>query len=397
MIHNPDPAAWISPVIHYIRTSLPVLFHSGLEWDHRFVSAYQFGCDALVAFGQAEETTRGARPLLYPRPPETLPRWDDICVTVLSLADQKGHLSYRQLDGREAPNEARWCARREGEITPQPNIMASHGLGPAWASKESLPVLRALGLVKSGRWTAAAEPVLWREEPQGWNLDITADLRFQHAMHLAITEMPADIRHEFERLVTITEVDVTEGLIRREIHQRGLRSEHGANRVICLPLTRHSVMKGLVFVRIRELDGLFFTNWRLPGGWLRQSERERALEIFHDKLAIRMRRAIVSKLYPSKLEFLQCFLQIAGHQTEGSTTRSGPNPSPHPGQDPGRLRECSLDTHSSGHRRAFGSWNPRHDAALSLLVQGGPNARMVCDGRYLRRRRSPRSIRYGGF
>ncbi len=40
---------------------------------------------------------------------------------------------------------------------PPPNIMAAYRLGPAWAAPEVLPVLRVLGLVESGQWTAAAE------------------------------------------------------------------------------------------------------------------------------------------------------------------------------------------------------------------------------------------------
>ncbi|WP_231486970.1 hypothetical protein [Paracoccus pantotrophus] len=266
-------------------------------------SAYQFGCDALIALGQAEETGRGARPLAHPRLPDILPRWDDICVTVLSLASQCGLLSYRLPDGREPPAAAAWWGRRESEVMPQPNILVAHGLGPAWAAPEVLPVLCALGLVESGQWATAAEPVLWRKEPPEWRLDIAADPRFQQALDRAVNKMPEDIRRRLDRLVTITEADVTEGLIRREAHQEGLRAEHGAGRVICLPLTRESVKQGLVFLRIHELDWLFFLNWRLSDGWLSPPARKRAMEIFHDSIAIRMRRAVVTQLYPDRLEF----------------------------------------------------------------------------------------------
>ncbi|WP_223850327.1 hypothetical protein [Paracoccus yeei] len=290
-------------MIRFIESNLPVLDPGGEEWDHMFTTAYQFGCDALIALGHAEETGRGARALLRPRLPELLPRWDDICVAVLSLASQCGLLSYRLPDGRESPEAAAWWGRREDEIMPPPNIMAAHGLGPAWAAPQVLPVLRALGLVESGRWAAAAESVLWRKEPPEWDLDISADPRFRTALERAITEMPADIRRELDRLATITEADVTEGLIRRAAHQEGLRTEHGANRVICLPLTRESVCQGLIFLRIYDLDWLFFSNWRLSDGWLSPPARKRALEIFHDSTAIRMRRAIVAQLYPGRPEF----------------------------------------------------------------------------------------------
>lgn len=303
MIHHPNPATWIPPVIRFIEAYLPVLDRKGEEWDHMFTTAYQFGCDALIALGQAEETGRGARPLAHPRLPDILPRWDDICVTVLSLAHQRGLLSYRLPDGRESPGGAEWWGRRAGETMPPPNIMAVHGLGPAWAAPQVLPVLRPLGLIKSGQWTATAEPVLWRKEPPEWGLDISAHRRFRQALDRAIIEMPTDIRHELDRLVTISEADVTEGLIRREAHQEGLRAEHGANRVISLPLTRDSVRQGLISLRIHDLDWLFFSNWRLTDGWLSLPERQRAMEIWHDSLAIRMRRAVVAQLYPDRPEF----------------------------------------------------------------------------------------------
>lgn len=91
MSNDRNPLIWTSPVIRFIRDSLPVLDPRGEEWDHMCATAYQFGCEVLIALGQAEETGRGARPLARPRLPEVLPRWDDICVTVLSLASQRGH------------------------------------------------------------------------------------------------------------------------------------------------------------------------------------------------------------------------------------------------------------------------------------------------------------------
>lgn len=68
--------------------------------------------------------------------------------------------------------------------------------------------------------------------------------------------------------------------------------------MIDLPLTVESVRKGLIFVGRHELDWLFFRNWRLADGWLPPEERKRALEIFHDPLAIEMRCATVKRIYP---------------------------------------------------------------------------------------------------
>lgn len=86
---------WPHPVIGFLAANLPVPDRETGDWDHMFISAYQMGCEALAALGQAEETDRGARPLALPRLPKILPRWDDICVVVLGLAEQRDLLSYR--------------------------------------------------------------------------------------------------------------------------------------------------------------------------------------------------------------------------------------------------------------------------------------------------------------
>lgn len=181
---------------------------------------------------------------------------------------------------------------------PAPNIAAAYGLGWAHAALSVMPVLECLGLVEAGRWTMAAETVLWREQPVEWRMDITSDPRFQTARDLATSAMPDDIRADIARLVTITDAEVADGLAKRKAHQQELHIEHGPNRVINLPLTLESVRKGLLFVRRHELDWVLFTRWRLHDGWLGPEERNRALEIFHDPLAIAMRQAIIARLYP---------------------------------------------------------------------------------------------------
>jgi hypothetical protein len=45
----------------------------------------------------------GAAPLPAPRLPAVLPRWDDICVAVLWLAQQRSELGWRQMDGSHRP------------------------------------------------------------------------------------------------------------------------------------------------------------------------------------------------------------------------------------------------------------------------------------------------------
>lgn len=56
--------------------------------------------------------------------------------------------------------------------------------------------------------------------------------------------------------------------------------------------------RGVAFCRAFELDWLFFRRWRLPDGWLEPDPPERALEIFHDPLAIAMRKGVVGRLWP---------------------------------------------------------------------------------------------------
>ena len=305
MTPTPNPARWAGPVIRFIACNLPVLNPETREWDHMCCTAYQFGCEALAALGQAKETARGARSLPHPRLPERLPRWDDICVTVISLAHQRDLLSYRRPDGSEAPEAAAWRGRREGTVVPRPNITAAHGLGPAHAVPEVLQVLECLGLAEDGRWTVAAETLLWRKAVPEWRLNIANDPRFRNAIDRAVTTMPEDIRAELTRLVTISEADVAGNLAQRQADRRDLRTRHGPGRVMALPLTADSVRKGLVFIRRHRLDWLFFENWRLAEGWLRPEKRKRALAIFHDPLTMTMRGAVIARIWPEHPETAQ--------------------------------------------------------------------------------------------
>ena len=294
---NAKTTAWVDPVITFIQDSLPRTGSDG-EWEHRYTSAYQMGCEALAALGVAEETGWGARALAAPYLPDVLPRWDDICAVVIGLAEQRDLLSCRAPDGREDPARAAWWGRQTCEIVPSPNIDPAHGLGPAYAAPEVMRVLHALGLVEDSAWTAAAETVFWREQPAEWGLQPARDPRFRAALDHAVTSMTDDIRADLERLVTITDADVIEGLARREAHRQELHTENGPSRVIGLSLTMESVRKGLTFVRRHELDWYFFCNWRLADGWLGSEERMRALAIFHDPLAIMMRQGTMKRIYP---------------------------------------------------------------------------------------------------
>lgn len=56
--------------------------------DHGCETAWELACDALVALGYWIEAPRGVRLLPSPVSPSVLPRWDDICCVVLSVAEQ---------------------------------------------------------------------------------------------------------------------------------------------------------------------------------------------------------------------------------------------------------------------------------------------------------------------
>jgi len=114
------------------------------ELEHSHISAWQMSCEALEALGYGTETARGA--LLHPTPvaPAVLPRWDDTCCVVLSVAVQTGRLELRHPRSKPA------------DVT-----------GPSTADLETKALLNLLGLAHCGTWTEAATPVLWRTRAGG--------------------------------------------------------------------------------------------------------------------------------------------------------------------------------------------------------------------------------------
>jgi len=113
------------------------------ELDHSHISAWQMSYEALEALGHATETARGA--LLHPTPvaPAVLPRWDDTCCVVLSVAEQTGQLKLRH-----------------------PRSKQTDETGPSTADPETSALLALLGLISGGGWADAAVPVLWRTAPE---------------------------------------------------------------------------------------------------------------------------------------------------------------------------------------------------------------------------------------
>jgi pellino protein len=285
---------WTGAVIEFLKESLPVASRSPLTWSDDSMTAYQHGCDALVALGQAERFGPGALARDRPDLPETLPRWDDICVTVLRLA----HVRFLRAGAPTPPGRY-----QPVRAAPDANIAAYKTVDAAHANAAALPILAALGLTENGQWTPASETIHWRNA-DGWKPSHLQDVRFIEAVEMACEAMPDDIDDEMDRLVTITDDDVerSAALIRKVRDRNYANAKEGGKAVeppkilppeIELARARASVENR----RSDELDWLFYRRWRLSDNWLADEETGRALEIFHDRLAQNMRRAVISKRY----------------------------------------------------------------------------------------------------
>lgn len=77
---------WTAPVIVFLADNLPG--DPSVAWDHLFITAYEVGCEALAALGQATQILGGAIPLADPEIPDFLPRWDDVATAVVWVAAQ---------------------------------------------------------------------------------------------------------------------------------------------------------------------------------------------------------------------------------------------------------------------------------------------------------------------
>ena len=299
MTGHTDPRIWVGAVAEFIARYMPQLDQSG-DWHHMSITAYQTGCEALAALGYAEEKEWGARPLSDPVPPGVLPRWDDICVTILKMGRQKNLISYLAIDGAPAPTGT---YRRDHQPDPAPalpNILPAYGLGAACAAPELMPILQMLGLVDAGRWAAPAELVYWREQPDAWQLEVATDPRFIAAVEQAASTIPDDAHAELDMLSTINDADVARLLARQMPRQMRLEAEAGPDRRALPPLTSETVRNRLIFTRSHLMDLFFCDNWRIQHGWLGQAERARVLSIFHDPLARMMRAAIMARLHPDR-------------------------------------------------------------------------------------------------
>ncbi|MBR1092215.1 hypothetical protein JQ621_32620 [Bradyrhizobium manausense] len=300
MISSNGSPAWTAAVIDFLSRNLLGSREAG-GWQHLFETAHQIGCEALVALGQADETEVGATPRADARLPDELPRWDDLCVSVLRLAGQNSLITYYPPD-RGVPSSESDRNSHERKSRPLPNISSAHGLGPAHATPEVFSVLEALGLLSEGQWSQVAETVLWREQPMEWRLDIRSDPRFAYAAEQALATIPTDVGSEMDKLIVITDEDVKTMMTQMNEWEEEQRAKFGP-KVQTLPRTSETTRKSLEFNCRCDLDWLFFRRWRLADGWLLPKDASKALGIFHDPLAISMRRAVTKRRYP-EVKFL---------------------------------------------------------------------------------------------
>jgi hypothetical protein len=295
---------WADPVAAYLRANIPredeiPVRDSEHGWNDMALTAYQIGCMALIALGEATEEKWGARPRIPPHRPAVLPRWDDVAVSVLSLAEQQNQFQWCLPDGGIPPQRSGQFIVRavNAPSPPPPTIDAAHGSRPARATDEVMEALSALGLVADGVWTAAAELVLWRCGNRAHDLVMETDPRFITAVETCVATIPEQMRDDLTRLLNTTTAEITArmDLWKTQQAEHAARSPHP---FYPSQPTEAGIRRSLAFQRGGEADWLFFRRWRLSDGWLSPEQAARTLEVFHDPVAIAMRRHVVERIFP---------------------------------------------------------------------------------------------------
>jgi pellino protein len=286
-------------VAEFLMDALPRERADGRDgWDDMAMTAWQFGCMALVSLGYAREEPWGASGV-EPHVPEVMPRWDDICTVVLAAMGQHETTSYRNLDGSVyvRPNKGFtvkvvYAEGQEPKI-PEPNIRAARGCGPAFVSGHA-ELFERLGLVADGPWTPDAEFVLWRAQPCAWDMAVPQGPRFATGLARCLETMPEEI---VEALHDLTEIDAADGdasVARQEAADADLIARYPAQGRFERTVTREGQFRTLVSMAGGEMDGLFFRRWRLEDSWL--GEGAGALALFHDPLAQQMRAGLTAAM-----------------------------------------------------------------------------------------------------
>ncbi|MGB3689297.1 MAG: hypothetical protein WBA02_08355 [Jannaschia helgolandensis] len=277
-------------------------------WHDMASTAYQIGCMALVKLGFADATDWGAIPKNPPEQPATMPRWDDICISILWLANQQNKLSFRLPDGSLPPTRIGngfVIAMKDPPPPPTPNIAARFGLGCALCEPDFLQMLERLGLISDGSWTKEAEFILWRTSPKNWTLEFLSDERFLEAVQKAVATIPDHIAAEILELIVINDNHIDELIIWHEEKIAEGRDKYGPKARLGEVPSRKYAQRSLEFSRRNALDWLFFRHWRIDDGWLSEKGAESAIEVFHDRLAISMRKSVLKQLHPAKSQYFE--------------------------------------------------------------------------------------------
>lgn len=279
---------WPELVVRFLSSNLPGSAASG--WYHDFLTAYQIGCETLVALGQAIDTSTGAQAVEKPRFPELLPRPDDVAVAVIYLATQNGLITFPS---------SRKSAR--SQTLTGGNDLAPFSENGAWiahAHPQVVVVLRSLGMLEGDKWTGPAETIWWREDPSEWRLHFERDPRFEAAVKNACERIPDHIKDAIMGILEISNDDIA-------IH-RSPDTNYASDDIATTALypleTHDELIKRIRYIRSKDFDCLFYKYWRLNDGWLSVADAGRALDIFNDPLAIAIRKAVVRRLYPDMPE-----------------------------------------------------------------------------------------------
>lgn len=302
-----DYQCWRGDVAHFLAGNLPKATDRP-GWRDMASTAYQIGCMALVKLGYADATDWGAVPKDAPELPATTPRWDDICISVLWLANQQNKLSFRLPDGSLPPTRlgnGLVISMKDPPPPPVPNITARFGMGCALCDIDTLLLLEQLGLISDGGWTQRAEFLLWRTSPKNWSLEFLHDVRFLDAVEKATATIADDIAAEISELAEISEELIDERIAWHEEKLAEGREKYGPKARLGKVPTKAQAQRSLEFSRRNAMDWVFFRRWRIDDGWLSAKDAEATLDIFHDRLAISMRRAVVKRLHPTKPQFFK--------------------------------------------------------------------------------------------
>ena len=266
------------PVIEFFRSTLPR--DPDGNWEHLFIAAHEVACQALAALGQALVVDGGAKQIADAKLPAVLPRWDDIATAVVWVAGQSGLLSYRR---RGRPGAGKRSSR-----LPRANIRAGYGCPPSYLAAEAFPAFQSLGLISGHSWTAAAETILWRDDPYEAGMNFAMDNRFIKALDVALKSIPEEIAAKIKDIAAMPANEVTElvDFAKRYAHLDATKDE------------------ALVFLQDRSrrlLAQLFAKRWRLGDGWLSAAECKRALFFELDPLSIQMSMEFGRVFVPSVL------------------------------------------------------------------------------------------------